>query len=656
MRRFFSFLGSWKFWLIVVIGVAVLVVIGLKSPTVATLRERLTPPELPDVATLEMADEMGQNWSADTRHRFHHTSQGTSTFPVPVEWLLALEVPEASLSGLLWPNRQPRLFETGYLARFGFIPSPVSPDNPYGLPIGFATSDFQNLPGVSGKATSLGLTCAACHTGQFSYEGKRYVVDGGPSTVDLDALTNTLGAALGQTALASALPTPNRRFERFARTILGDRYGAAAKQQLAVDLKGALGASYPDRFNVLEGHGRLDALNRIGNQVFAENIDRPQNYVPISAPVNFPHIWTSSWFNWVQYDGSIMQPLMRNSGEALGVHTHVNTTAPKDEQRFSSAVPVRNLDWIEDTLAGKTHPMEAKAFGGLLSPKWPDALGAIDGELRTKGAALYAKHCSGCHLPAPDSEAFWSDRVFKKIQYTSGAQQLETELPYISVNVIPLRVVGTDPAQAGILRDRTIDTAGNIETGTEAIGLAATICLNQGNGALEQVRVNDGPMLNFAKALAALVQNTNNAWFEANGIAEADRAPYQGNRPNCLQADAGYKARPLNGVWATAPFLHNGSVPTLDDLLRPVDERPAFVQLGSLEIDPIKVGVKQPDLGADSYPPYQDGLFILDTSLPGNLNSGHGFGVQKNGDKTGVIGPAFTDEERAAIIEFLKSI
>ena len=52
----------------------------------------------------------------------------------------------------------------------------------------------------------------------------------------------------------------------------------------------------------------------------------------------------------------------------------------------------------------------------------------------------------------------------------------------------------------------------------------------------------------------------------------------------------GYVARPLEGVWATAPYLHNGSVPTLDDLLKPEDERPVCFPVGHREYDPVKLG------------------------------------------------------------------
>src|SRR5207248_7345886 len=92
-----------------------------------------------------------------------------------------------------------------------------------------------------------------------------------------------------------------------------------------------------------------------------------------------------------------------------------------------------------------------------------------------------------------------------------------------------------------------------------------------------------------------------------------------------------YKARSLNGIWATAPYLHNGSVPTLYDLLLPpnpedaknpsaavecrpvpagVEYRPCKFMVGSRELDPEKVGLKSSGYNG----------FLFNTKLPGNSN------------------------------------
>jgi len=111
-----------------------------------------------------------------------------------------------------------------------------------------------------------------------------------------------------------------------------------------------------------------------------------------------------------------------------------------------------------------------------------------------------------------------------------------------------------------------------------------------------------------------------------------------------------YKPRPLAGIWATPPYLHNGSVPTIYDLLSPASERPATFMVGSREFDPVKVGlVIKTDRGS-----------LLDTSKSGNSNRGHEFnhGYQEYREdgppQKGIIGPYLTPDERMAIIEHLK--
>jgi hypothetical protein len=105
----------------------------------------------------------------------------------------------------------------------------------------------------------------------------------------------------------------------------------------------------------------------------------------------------------------------------------------------------------------------------------------------------------------------------------------------------------------------------------------------------------------------------------------------------------GYKARPLTGIWATAPYLHNGSVPTLYDLLLPPEERPASFWLGSREYDPVKVGY----VGG----PSEENTFEFNTRdslgrpIPGNANTGHDYD-----------NASFTDEERRALVEYMKTL
>ncbi|HYX29296.1 MAG TPA: c-type cytochrome, partial [Pyrinomonadaceae bacterium] len=101
----------------------------------------------------------------------------------------------------------------------------------------------------------------------------------------------------------------------------------------------------------------------------------------------------------------------------------------------------------------------------------------------------------------------------------------------------------------------------------------------------------------------------------------------------------GYANMPLDGVWLRAPFLHNGSVPTLRDLLEAPEQRTKEFYRGYDVFDPI-------NLGFISNVPEENGIkyFRYDTSLPGNSNAGHTYGTTLAAD------------EKAALVEYMKKL
>jgi hypothetical protein len=592
------------------LSVTVVVAAGLAFG-IKTFREKLMV-HLPDYPPMEKTVWLDQNWSERDREWYHHANQGTLTFGIPYEWFMALEQPKLSLGAI------GLLSDQSYLDKYGFIPGTTEASKS-GLPVGFAHGgpmrDMEGSawlnPQTKKEFTGIGLTCAACHTGRFAYRGTTVLIDGGSALLDLGQLRQGLGISVLFTRL---LPL---RFDRFAERVLGPGASREAKAELRAQFDKVW-----DQLNkirkldkkvenqtVEEGFGRLDALNRIGNQVFAIALRNDANYTGTSAPVHFPRIWDSSWFDWVQYNGSIEQPMVRNAGEALGVGALVNLTDPGRAQ-FESIVQVKELFAIEQLLAGK-QPNYERGFNGLKSPKWPaDILPKIDETLASKGAELYRGICQECHLPPVSSKEFWDSRRWLPPN-SFGERYLEIEL-------IDIKHIGTDPAQAEDMKIRKVATP-------SALGITSN---------------------EFGPALGQIVEKTVAQWYNSQTppIPPAQRQEMNGYRENGIQAPLKYKVRPLNGIWATPPYLHNGSVPNIYALLSPVSERPQIFYLGDREYDPEMVGYKYEELTAG---------FKFDTSIRGNHNTGHEFSDDK---KPGVIGRFLKPDERRALVEFLKTM
>jgi hypothetical protein len=94
----------------------------------------------------------------------------------------------------------------------------------------------------------------------------------------------------------------------------------------------------------------------------------------------------------------------------------------------------------------------------------------------------------------------------------------------------------------------------------------------------------------------------------------------------------GYANMPLDGIWIRAPYLHNGSVPTLAALLSPQKDRPPTFYRGCDNVETVAVGFSCTS------------GFLFDTRLNGNSNAGHEFGVE------------LSEPDKAALIEYLKSL
>lgn len=127
-------------------------------------------------------------------------------------------------------------------------------------------------------------------------------------------------------------------------------------------------------------------------------------------------------------------------------------------------------------------------------------------------------------------------------------------------------------------------------------------------------------------------------WLQAAADEANRRVKEMGiNRPNMVKLQ-GYCSPPLDGLWMRAPYLHNGSVPTLRDLLKPVDERPKVFHRGYDVYDPVNVGFVTSGFDTRRYG------WKHDVSVRGDSNVGHTYGT------------TLSAADKNALLEYLKTL
>ncbi|HUI25606.1 MAG TPA: di-heme-cytochrome C peroxidase [Candidatus Kryptonia bacterium] len=540
---------------------------------------------------------LDQGWSEAHRQTYYRTGQGTELLGMRYRWLLALERPVG----------REHFASPEHLAQFRFLVDD-GPNRVDGLPVGF-TKHFDATSG----AEMLDVTCAACHTAQLNYRGRGVRIDGGPAPHDFFKFF----VELTEAQLTTYFYPP--KFNRFARKVLGVRYPDGKEalrrefwQMLHAFLSEGFTEFYHQLYPTADGFGRTDALGRINNELFANRLHTPANYHVMNAPVRMPHLWDIWRFDWVQWNGSVRQPMMRNIGEALGVRAPVELAGSDGRplppgERFQSTVRVRNLHCIESTVMR------------LKPPPWPeDIFGPVDRAKAARGKVVYQGHCAGCHEPhlptrcrnsegATDHYCCPQSANSSCCSDSSSVNGDEWCLP-----LIPLQEIGTDPTAATNFANFWVDASK----------------LDPSDPALRNISAGE--------ALRYVTNHVRKLKYDALGLDQQQRKVFDGfGRKSEVQAPLAYKARPLDGVWAAGPFLHNGSVPNLYQLLLPPEQRDTFFYTGDLEFDPHYVGFRSERFW---------GGFRYDTRVVGNSNAGHAFGA------------ALTDEERWAVIEYLKII
>ena len=607
---------------------------------------------------------LNQGWKPADSMWFYTTTQGSDL--LPYDFFMALEKPGTS-----------ELFRSNEnLNYYHYLPQKATLSNPDALPVGFVKDGYKGNE-------YLGFTCAACHTGQVNYKGIGIRIDGGPAGSDMDSLLHALSKAIND---ANDNPTVH---SRFVKNVM-DRGHYGSEEAVVKDLqKYAQRLSMYDVINHSEtpyGYSRLDAFGRIFNRVLEHIITQkelkaqldlavqdlvkdgtltqsdvdsivqqqrpggvlsdnqrdhlvlrlsqvlpPKALLKMSlrifnrpdAPVSYPFLWDIPQHDYVQWDGLAanagLGPIGRNAGEVIGVFgtldwaeepgTSLSSFISGQGIRathisFASSLKVHNLRLIEDRLKS------------LESPQWPeDILPPIDQARKVRGERLFTTYCEACHTRIKRD-----DPTRRIVAHISRVDDIGTD-PHMAHNA------ATYKGLSGILRNQYV-TAGpgdiliNEEAPVAALLTKATLSVVATPE--EKNFVQRGYDWVYDLVAAFLSNDIKPSLKSGNYDPDTMAEPYS--------SILSYKARSLNGIWATAPYLHNGSVPTLYDLLLPKrgpkdpangEYRPDQFQVGSREFDPERVGLKSSGYNG----------FTFDTRKVGNSNAGHNYGTELDREK-----------------------
>jgi hypothetical protein len=424
------------------------------------------------------------------------------------------------------------------------------------------------------------------------------------------------------------------------------------------------------------GFARLDAFGRIFNRTLSHlTPNDPNNFNSPNAPASYPFLWDTPHSDFVQWNGignnhgkglgGYLGPLGRNTGEVLGVFGSFDITKRDGKLHYETSVIRPNLEHLEVRLQA------------LMSPQWPEnILPAIDKKLAAQGHKVYQDYkCGWCH--SGNSDVLKETPTFKRdapkrlvrTQFTS-LDWIQTD-PQLVMNA--LQSQGKSGLYKGELTGSKTNPSATFAEITPVIPaltkLSEAIIFTPEQDDPSWVKKIEGLGLIFAQKLHSDAPETHRS-NDFSRVTEEN---------NAVDYYSVYKARTLNGIWATAPYLHNGSVPNLYELFLPYCDdaaaknktekrcRSNHFTLGNRGFDPVKVGFvnkKKADYPA---------LFEFDTTKQGNSNRGHEYAagvtkliqldtkgnpVFKADGKTleSFTLPAMNHEQRTALVEYLKTL
>ena len=542
-------------------------------------------PVNPINAPLVLLDQ-GPRWTPTARRDFYSRDQGSRI--MPLRWMQALKQPNGTA------------FLADSLGRYGYLPNSDIP----GMPVGFAVA------GASGNEV-IGMTCSACHTRQITVDNIAYRVDGGPAIVDFQSFLADLDTAV------NTVLTNDAAFSEFAQAVLGHPPTPQERASLHQEVSDWFFPYHTLMTRALPanawGPARLDAVAMIFNRLTGLDIGPPPTHViaeniqRADAPVRYPFLWNSPVQDKTQWpgfadNGNDILGLSRNLGEVYGVFAIFR---PKKDWWH-----LLGIDYLNENSANFRG---LNALEGLVKqigpPKWPFAVDAV---LAKQGEAIYGWStdrggCADCHGIRPGVTRFFEQRTW----------------------ATPIQDVGTDSREYDILN---WTAQSGVLTGAEIPFVISPLQPRDKSISILGVSVVGSILQEYVPLAAPQAQTRRRTTFSLTPETTDLKGAF-----NMTPQPRAYESRVLQGIWAAAPYLHNGSVPTLADLLKPASERPSTFPIGPA-YDPEKVGL------AAQQTMFNYTLKTTDCSdlNSGNSRCGHEFGTQ--------LAPA----EKRALLEYLK--
>jgi mono/diheme cytochrome c family protein len=619
------------------------------------------PPDDPPVLPLPP----GNGLEGDDRSRFHHLAEGSEVYPL--SWLLALTNRDTN---------QPFLQNT---ERFGLLADPnKGGQNPYGLPVGVTVAESSDLRFA--KVQMVGVNCAACHVNDLYLKGERVVrIDGAPNLLDLGSFYGELARDTEAVFLDAG------KAWNFAQRL----YGVYNPAERSILVAGRI----PD-VAAVEGLGKLSDLKASGEleRDLAARIAALHEQ-ELAMPVLDLRKGVQ-----LSHPDKRLPEFVKETHPKPGESPK---TVPEGIAAQLVALRVKALGEVKTgdlkALAAKK-PLESSRLSQLTPAAREAALGGALSHfvetvrlLRARAAFLIALSRSHAGRDTPSLfgrvDAFGGARNFifpgqdlalnAPISYPHLWNLKQIKWFHWDGNTTSLleRNVGQAIGLGAVFDPNTFSSTVLVNNIEELEGLAGKITPPvwpaHAFGRIDETKRARGEVLFNAHCLKCharllpgeMVKDTMEPLDKVGtdpARAENFARPVNGDQFDVALSDAlkkitvaaggtvsekkewritkEYVSRPLVAPWATAPYLHNNSVPTLYHLLLPAANRPKTFPLGHREYDPVKLGYTTEAAGPPSV--------LFDTSLPGNSNVGHEYGVADLKDEA----------DRMALLEYLKSL